>query len=175
MMPPFYHPTYHSDVSSVDDPSSLSEEDEESFGDFTRDDRNLIDLRSSDSNCYPDFQNNDSSYRKIHNNNNSLYRPSKRANVDDVSSSVAQEQVAVAMLQPSQSINAAGNSTTHATKGGQKLIGELFDVKNEVYMNAILREASREGFSKSLCFPNRSKWLQAKVPIWFRSGGILGR
>ncbi len=41
-------------------------------------------------------------------------------------------------------------------------------------MNSILREAFREGFTNTLCFPNRSKWLQTKVPIWFGSGGILG-
>jgi hypothetical protein len=71
--------------------------------------------------------------------------------------------------------NVNGNSNVHAVKGGLKLIGELYDTKNEVYMNAMLREAAREGFSKTLCFPNRSKWLQTKVPIWFGSGGILER
>jgi hypothetical protein len=80
-------------------------------------------------------------------------------------SSVTQEQLDLTMLQPSQTANVAGNSTTHTMKGGQKLIGELYDTKNEVYIYAILCEASQERFLMTLCFPNRSKWLQAKVPI----------
>ncbi len=86
-----------------------------------------------------------------------------------------QEQVNLTVLQPTQVANISGNSTVHAMKGGQKLIGELYDTKNEVYMNAMLREAAREGFLRLLCFPNWLKWLQAKVLIWFGSGGILGR
>jgi hypothetical protein len=40
-------------------------------------------------------------------------------------------------------------------------------------MNAILREASHEGFMKTLVFPNQSNWLVSPVPIWFGSCGIL--
>jgi hypothetical protein len=108
-------------------------------------------------------------------NNNTTFRPSKRANVRDCSANSVEDHVDLLVLQPSHVSNGTGDSTTHAVKGGQKLIGELHESKNEVFMNTILREASREGFANTLCFPNRSKWLQAKVPIWFGSGGILGR
>ncbi len=89
--------------------------------------------------------------------------------------SSCQTSVDPSILRTSQAANISGSDATHAMKNGQKLIGELHDKKNEIYMNAILHEASREGFMKSLAFPNRSKWLVAKVPIWFGSGGILGR
>jgi hypothetical protein len=97
--------------------------------------------------------------RQMRNYNNSSLHPSKRANIGNAMSSVTQEQVTLTVLQPSQVANVAGNSTMHAMKGGQKLIRELYDVKNEVYINAILHEAAWEGFSKSLSFPNRSKWF----------------
>jgi hypothetical protein len=58
-------------------------------------------------------------------------------------------------------------------KSGQKLIGELFDPKNEEAMNSILREASREGFMKTLAYPNRTEWVKIKLPITFGSGRIL--
>jgi hypothetical protein len=38
------------------------------------------------------------------------------------------------VLQPSQVANFAGDSTMHAMKGGQKLIGKLYETKNKVYM-----------------------------------------
>jgi hypothetical protein len=174
MMPPYYHPTFHSDVSSVDNRSSFGEEDEDSSRDYSRDDYNLIVLQSS-TNCYHNIANHDPSSRQIRNNNNSSPRPSKSPDIRDAASFGTQEQDNLTVLQPSQVANVAGNSTVHAMKGGQKLIGELHDTKNEVYMNVMLHEAAHEGFSKTLCFPNRSKWLQAKVLIWFSSGGILGR
>ncbi len=65
--------------------------------------------------------------------------------------------------------------TTHALKNGQKLIGELHDRKNLMYLDAILREVSREGFQTTLAFPHRSKWLARKIPVWFSPDGILGR
>ena len=55
---------------------------------------------------------------------------------------------------------------SHTMKKGKKLIGELHDKHNEMILDAILREAARDGFQTSLSFPNRSKWLKAKVPIW---------
>jgi hypothetical protein len=112
---------------------------------------------------------------------------------------LVEDHVDLSVLQPSHVSNGTGDSTTHAMKGGQKLIGELHESKNEVFMNThamkggqkligelhesknevfmntILHEASCEGFANTLCFPNRPKWLQAKEPIWFGSGGILGR
>jgi len=60
-------------------------------------------------------------------------------------------------------------------KHGKKMIGEIHDKRNEMILDAILREAARDGFQTSLSFPNRSKWLKAKVPIWFGTGGLLGR
>jgi hypothetical protein len=77
-------------------------------------------------------------------------------------------------LRPSKRANTAGSSTSHATKGGLKLIGDLYDSKNVEFMNSILREAAREGLMKTLGFPKRSEWIRLKVPIWFSSGGILG-
>ncbi len=74
------------------------------------------------------------------------------------------------VLGPSKKANVGGS---HVVKGGQKLIGELFDPKNEEAMNSILREASRDGFMKSLAYPNRTEWVKTKLPIWFGSGGIL--
>jgi hypothetical protein len=173
MMAPYYCPTYHSDVSSVDEYSSGEENEDSANG--SRGDRSLIDLPSHASDCYHNQENYDPSSRQIGSNSNFSSRPSKRANIGHATSSIMQEQLDLTVLQPSQVANVAGSSTMHAMKGGQKLIWELYDSKNEVYMNAMLREAAREGYSKTLCFPNRSKWLQAKVPIWFGSGGILGR
>jgi hypothetical protein len=138
MMPPYYHPTFNSDVGSVDDSSSFGEEEEECSKDCSSEDHHLIDLRSSASNCYSNFHHHDSSSRQIRNKNNSPSRPSKRANVGDASSFVPHDQDNLSMLQPSQVANVAGNSSTHAMKGGQKLIGELYDTKNTVFMNAIL-------------------------------------
>jgi hypothetical protein len=177
MMPPFYQPTYHSDISSVNDYSSSEEEDSCDHGDVVRDDLNPPVLRThhtSDFYNY-DVENFDPSSRQMRNNNISSSRPSKRPNNGDGMSSVTQEPVELTLLQPSHASNVVSNSTTHTVKGGLKLIGELHESKNEVFMNAILCEASREGFANTLCFPNRSKWLQTKVPIWFGSGGILGR
>ena len=64
---------------------------------------------------------------------------------------------------------------SHVMKHGKKMIGEIHDKRNEMILDAILREAARDGFQTSLSFPNRSKWLKAKVPIWFGTGGLLGR
>ncbi len=169
-MPPYYHPTYLSDHSSVEDPSSGEEDSYETEG-VVRDDHcptNII------SRSVIDNIDHNPLISHININNNSL-RPLFRANVGDSTSCGTQDQVDLTVFQPSQVTNANGNSTIHAMKGGHKLIGELYDTKNEVHMNAILREAAREGFAKTLCFPNRSKWLVTKVPIWFGSGGILGR
>jgi hypothetical protein len=158
MMPPYYHPTYHSDVSSVDEYSS-GEDSEDNSSNISRNNHSLIDLRSSTSDYCYNVENFDPLSRQMRNYNNSSLHPSKRANIGNAMSSVTQEQVTLTVLQPSQVANVAGNSTTHAMKGGQKLIRELYDVKNEVYINAILHEAAWEGFSKSLSFPNRSKWF----------------
>ncbi len=64
---------------------------------------------------------------------------------------------------------------SHVMKHGKKMIGEIHDKRNEMILDAILREAARDGFQTSLSFPNKSKWLKAKVPIWFGTGGLLGR
>jgi hypothetical protein len=63
---------------------------------------------------------------------------------------------------------------SHVMKHGKKLIGELHDKGNKMILDAIRREASRDGFQTSLTFPNRSKWLKAKVPICFGTGGLMG-
>jgi hypothetical protein len=49
------------------------------------------------------------------------------------------------ILCPSKRSNTAGSANAHATKGDQKLIGELCDAKNVEFMNSILCEAAREG------------------------------
>jgi len=175
MMPPYYHPTYHSDVSSVED-SSSDHEDVSNVQQFLGVEDNPSFRRSQrDSEYYHDVENYDPSSRQISNYNKSSSRPTKRPNIGDTASFGTQEHDVATVLQTSQVANVNGNSNVHAVKGGLKLIGELYDTKNEVYMNAMLCEAAREGFLKTLCFPNRSKWLQTKVPIWFGSDGILGR
>jgi hypothetical protein len=174
MLPPYYHPTYRSDVSSVEDSSSgdddVHEYDEVSVENYDSSSRHVSECHvvSNDGfvECDPRVRQN----RNNNPTNNIAFFPSTRVTVSN-----SEDQADLSMLRPSQVVNATGNSTMHATKGGQKLIGELYDSKNELYMNAMLREASREGFANTLCFPNRSKWLQTKVPIWFGSGGILGR
>ena len=90
MMPPFYHPTYHSDVSSINDYSSSEQEDSYDDVNVERDDSNPIDLRThhtSDIYNY-DVENFDPSSRQMRNNNNSSSCPSKRPNIGNGISSV---------------------------------------------------------------------------------------
>ncbi len=151
MMPPYYHPTYNSDVSSINDSSSGNEEDVDN-NNFVGQNYNPTGIRSRCDFEYIDLVARSNDYEPFmrhgnnnNPNNNTAFRLSKRANVG-----------------------------AHAMKGGLKLIGELHESKNEVFINTLC-EASRKGFMNTLCFPNRSKWLQTKVLIWFGSGGILGR
>jgi hypothetical protein len=47
------------------------------------------------------------------------------------------------------------------------------DKTKEHLINAILRQAAREDFMKTLGFPNGNNWLAKKLPMWFGTGGIL--
>jgi hypothetical protein len=62
MMAPYYHPTYHSDVSSIDKYSS-GEENEDSSGNGSRGDHSFIDLQSSASDYYHNQESYDPSSR----------------------------------------------------------------------------------------------------------------
>jgi hypothetical protein len=169
----FYcHPSSSFDESSIDEPQaptfrrdyargdpSLSSEDDE----FSCEDENVHDnLRSS---LVPTYSSN---YQALHTDRFKLdsdpVQGRKRCGVKELDSLESN------ILCPSKKANVGGS---HVVKGGQKLIGELFDPKNEEAMNSILREASREGFMKTLAYPNRTEWVKTKLPIWFGSGGIL--
>jgi hypothetical protein len=180
MMPHHYHPSSHYEESSIYDSSSVGDdhfEYEEGY-------EELCPSRDARPTFVPEH-----SLARGGDRHNVVKRSNIVDDIDDLCSrsSKKYQRIATAdgfsgqtsvdpnVLRSSQAANISGNETTHAMKNGQKLIGELHDKKNEIYMNTILREASREGFMKSLAFPNRSKWLVAKVPIWFGSGGILGR
>ena len=47
------------------------------------------------------------------------------------------------------------------------------DKSKEHLLNAIMRQADREGLSTTLTFPNRKKWLLKNISIWFCAGGVL--
>jgi hypothetical protein len=89
MMPPYYHPTYNSDVSSIDDSSSDDEIDNNNFVGHNYIPTDII------SRCAYDYQDdidrsNDYDSNMIqdnynYSNNNTTFRPSKRANVHDCS------------------------------------------------------------------------------------------
>ncbi len=162
-----------SDESSVDDPpphgqvlhkalsTSVDSDDEE-------DD---LDLDEENGNLHPLFS---SRYYQAHRDQRLSGIRSVDDAVDSRSLIVVDEAVEDAAVLRHRKSNIAGSGSTHAVKCGQKLIGELTDQKNVEYMNSILREATREGFSKTLAFPHRSEWIRTKMAIWFGSGGILG-
>ena len=53
-------------------------------------------------------------------------------------------------------------------------LGSFIKDKNKEHLlNAIMRQADREGLSTTLAFPNRKKWLLKNISIWFGAGGIL--
>jgi hypothetical protein len=58
-------------------------------------------------------------------------------------------------------------------KGEQKLIGELFDQKNEEAMNSILHEASRKGFMKMLAYPTELNGWRPSYQFGLVVGGSL--
>jgi hypothetical protein len=80
-----------------------------------------------------------------------------------------EDQVDLPVLQPSQAVNVTGSCNTHAMKRGQKLIGELYDAKNEMFMYAMLCEAACEGFTNTLCFPRGPHGYKPK----FQSGLVV--
>jgi hypothetical protein len=47
------------------------------------------------------------------------------------------------------------------------------DKSKEHLLNAIMRQADREGLSNTLTFPNRKKWIIKNLSTWFGEGGIL--
>jgi hypothetical protein len=53
-------------------------------------------------------------------------------------------------------------------------LGSFIKDKNKEHLlNAIMRQADREGLSTTLTFPNRKKWLLKNISIWFCAGGVL--
>ena len=54
-----------------------------------------------------------------------------------------------------------------------KTLGNLTQKSNEPIINAIMRQAKRNGLMKSVGFPNCTTWLKDKMPGWFSPGGIL--
>jgi hypothetical protein len=57
--------------------------------------------------------------------------------------------------------------------GTLKFLGNLTQKANEPLLNAILRQAKRNGLLDSLGFPNRTTWIKDSMPGWFSPGGIL--
>ncbi len=58
--------------------------------------------------------------------------------------------------------------------GKQEVLGSFIrDKTKEHLINAILRQAAREDFMKTLGFPNRKNWLAKNLPVWFGTGGVL--
>jgi hypothetical protein len=168
----FYrHPSSSFDESSIDEPQAPTFRRDYARGDPT--------LSSEDD----EFSSEDD---KVHDNLRSLVPTNSsnhQARHDDrfkMDSNPAQgrkrcaaeelDSLESSILCPSKKANVGGS---HVVKGGQKLIGELFDPKNEDAMNSILRKAYREGLMKTLAYPNRTEWVKTKLPIWFGSGGIL--
>jgi hypothetical protein len=47
------------------------------------------------------------------------------------------------------------------------------DKSKEHLLNAIMRQADREGLSSTLAFPKRKKWIIKNSSTWFGEGGIL--
>jgi hypothetical protein len=47
------------------------------------------------------------------------------------------------------------------------------DKSKEHLLNAIMRQADREGLSSTLAFPNRKKWIIKNLSTWFGEGGVL--
>jgi hypothetical protein len=166
MMPHHFHPSPRYEESSIDDSSSVDDDDfdcEEGYP--------SVDAQPTFINEHSDFRGGEHCFSmKCRNaikdlddlSPRSLKRHYSDTNADRFSS---QTHVDPNILCPSQAANISGSDAISAMKNGQKLIGELHKKKNEVCMNAILCEASCEGFMKSLAFPNRSKWIIAKVPI----------
>jgi hypothetical protein len=180
MMPHHYRPSSRYEESSIDDSPSSGDDNVDYEGSF-QENCSSRDARATFISEHP--------VARVGDRHNFVKRSNIVDDIDDLCSRSSKRYLSDAandhlsgptlvdsnILRPSLAMNISGSDATHAMKNGQKLIGELHDKKNEIYMNAILREASREGFMKSLAFPNRSKWLVVKVPIWFGSGGILGR
>lgn len=54
-----------------------------------------------------------------------------------------------------------------------KTLGNLTQKSNEPIINAIMRQAERNGLMESVGFPNCTTWLKDKMPGWFSPGGIL--
>jgi hypothetical protein len=54
-----------------------------------------------------------------------------------------------------------------------KSLGNLTQKSNEPIINAIMRQAERNGLMESVGFPNHTTWLKDKMPGWFSPGGIL--
>ncbi len=169
----FYRrPSSSSDDSSIDEPQaptfrrahargdrSLSSQDDE----FSSEDDDILDnLWPS---LVPTYPSNHPTHRMdSFKSSSDLAQGRKRCNIEELDSLESK------VLGSSKKANVGGS---HVVKGGQKLIGELFDPKNEDAMNSILREAYREGLMKTLAYPNRTEWVKTKLPIWFGSGGIL--
>ncbi len=58
--------------------------------------------------------------------------------------------------------------------GKREVLGSFIRNKTKEHLiNAILWQADREDFMKTLGFLNWKNWLAKNLPIWFGSGGIL--
>ena len=47
------------------------------------------------------------------------------------------------------------------------------DKSKEHLLNAIMRQADREGLPSTLAFPNKKKWIIKNLSTWFGEGGVL--
>jgi hypothetical protein len=59
------------------------------------------------------------------------------------------------------------------TVGSLQVLGNLTHKNNELFLNAIMRQADRGGLIETLGYPNRTVWIKENIPIWFGTGGLL--
>jgi hypothetical protein len=49
------------------------------------------------------------------------------------------------------------------------------DKSKEHLLNAIMRQADREGLPSTLAFSNKKKWIIKNLSTWFGEGGVLAK
>jgi hypothetical protein len=64
---------------------------------------------------------------------------------------------------------------TRPPMASQKLLGNLTHPCNHGIINAILRQAEREGLVECLGYPRRTHWVSNNVSKWFGNCGILSQ
>ena len=57
--------------------------------------------------------------------------------------------------------------------GSLQILGNLTHKSNEHILNAIMRQADRQGLQDTIGYPNRTIWIRNNIPLWFGTGGIL--